>query len=77
MDRLIGRAHEMDLLNSSFGEPSALLIFGRRRIGKIILLEHFCEGRSNPLFTCVRGGGTHALLIGPEELFGYSPVPEI
>ncbi len=42
MDRMIGREREMELLNSSFGESSAFLIFGRRRIGKTFLLEHFC-----------------------------------
>ncbi len=54
MDRMIGREREMELLNSSFGESSAFLIFGRRRIGKTFLLEHFCEGKRNLFFTCVQ-----------------------
>lgn len=51
----IGREKELSVLERSYGEPSAFLIYGRRRVGKTFLLEHFCEGKRNLFLRAVRG----------------------
>jgi AAA+ ATPase superfamily predicted ATPase len=47
MEQFVGRKSEMDLLNSIYEEESVktCMIYGRRRIGKTTLIEHFISDK--------------------------------
>lgn len=52
MGGFVGRREELEMLERSFGEPSAFLVYGRRRIGKTALLRRFCEGKRHVYLMC-------------------------
>lgn len=53
MAKFIGREREMNLLESSYGESCAFLIYGRRRIGKTTLIKRFCRDKRALFFSCL------------------------
>ena len=51
----IGRTGELSDLEKIYSEGgSAVMVYGRRRIGKTTLLERFCEGKRNIFFRCLK-----------------------
>lgn len=53
MGLFVGRGSELEKLNSVYGKGKAVLIYGRRRIGKSTLIDRFCEGRRSLHLTCI------------------------
>lgn len=49
-----GRASELEMLEGCYSRGGAVLIYGRRRIGKTYMIEHFCEGRRNLFLRCIK-----------------------
>lgn len=49
----VGREAELETLNSVYGKGKAVLIYGRRRVGKTTLIEKFCEGRPTLFIQCL------------------------
>lgn len=49
----VGRDRELDTLNRLYAKPSfqMLVLYGRRRVGKTTLLEHFAKDKSSVFFT--------------------------
>lgn len=53
----IGRTNELAELEKVYSEGgSAVMVYGRRRIGKTTLLERFCEGKRSLFFRCLKSG---------------------
>jgi len=53
----IGRIKELSELENVYHiGGSAVLMYGRRRVGKTTLLEKFCEGKKSLFFRCLKGG---------------------
>ena len=51
----VGREKELSELEKSYARGgSAIMVYGRRRIGKTSLLERFCEGKRNLFLRCLR-----------------------
>ena len=51
----VGREKELSELEKSYARGgSAIMVYGRRRIGKTTLLERFCEGKRNLFLRCLR-----------------------
>ena len=51
----IGRTAELGELEGIYSEGGhAVMVYGRRRIGKTTLLERFCEGKRNIFFRCLK-----------------------
>jgi hypothetical protein len=85
MDGFVGRTRELDLLNGLLtaveaggrtGRPGkALLIRGRRRVGKSRLVEEFVErsGRPHVFFTAIGGSLIHDLEGFADVLEWYDP----
>lgn len=86
MDGFVGRTRELDLLNGLLGAVEAggrsgrpgkaLLVRGRRRVGKSRLVEEFIDrsGRPHVFFTAVGGSLTHDLA-GFVETLAASNLP--
>lgn len=55
MVQFIGREAELKALGESVGKGKAVLIYGRRRIGKTTLLKKFCEGKRHMFLTALSG----------------------
>lgn len=72
MSDFIGRERELSILESSFGEPCAFLIYGRRRIGKTCLLEHFCEGKRHLFLRSIEGTESDNLQYFADEVSGFT-----
>lgn len=53
MDLFVGRKAELEKLNGIYGIGKAVLIYGRRRVGKTTLIERFCEGRPTLFIRCL------------------------
>lgn len=60
MGGFIGRSDELEVLERLYSTPghSACAIYGRRRIGKTTLIDHFCQGKPHVLMEI--SGGTRA-----------------
>ena len=53
----IGRIKDLSELENVYCMGgSAVLVYGRRRVGKTTLLEKFCEGKKSLFFRCLKGG---------------------
>ena len=53
----IGRTKDLSELENVYHiGGSAVLMYGRRRVGKTTLLEKFCEGKRSLFFRCLKGG---------------------
>jgi len=50
---LVGREKELDILAQCTGKGKAVLVYGRRRIGKTTLLEEHCKDRESVFLTCL------------------------
>ncbi|MBO7409459.1 MAG: AAA family ATPase [Candidatus Methanomethylophilaceae archaeon] len=51
----IGREKELSELEQTYSKGgSAVMVYGRRRIGKTSLLERFCEGKRNLFLRCLK-----------------------
>ncbi|MBE6514786.1 MAG: ATP-binding protein [Thermoplasmata archaeon] len=50
---IIGRERELDILAQCSGKGKAVLVYGRRRIGKTTLLEEHCKDRDSIYLTCL------------------------
>ena len=51
----IGRVRELEELERIYSEGgSAVMVYGRRRIGKTTLLERFCQDKRNIFFRCLK-----------------------
>lgn len=59
---LVGRDDELNTLNSLMKSKKAelLVLYGRRRIGKSSLIQHFCHGKKALLFEALEGESTKA-----------------
>lgn len=55
MDEFYGREAELQTLEECYTSGGAVLIYGRRRIGKTYLIEHFCQDKRYILFRCING----------------------
>lgn len=76
MQEMIGRGKEMSVLESLYGKPSSVLMYGRRRVGKTFLLAHFCEGKRSLFLTCVKGSVKDNLAYFEEEVAEFLGVEE-
>ena len=65
MVAFIGRTDELAMLERLYSTPgySACAIYGRRRVGKTTLIDHFCEGKPHILME-VSGGTKTATMDG-------------
>ena len=58
----VGRKEELSELESLYRKGGcAVAVYGRRRIGKTALLEHFCESKNSLFLRCLKGGGSASL----------------
>lgn len=55
MEQFVGREKELRMLDETFGRPSTVLIYGRRRIGKTTLIKQFCRDK-RALYLCAVDG---------------------
>ncbi len=55
MNQFIGRETELKILEESVGKGKAVLLYGRRRIGKTTLLRRFCRERRHIFITALSG----------------------
>lgn len=53
MELFVGRKRELEKLNKVYGQGMAVLIYGRRRVGKSTLIKKFCEGKNYLYLTCI------------------------
>ncbi len=52
MEPFVGRENELKRLEGCVGKGRAVLVYGRRRIGKTSMLHEFCKGRDVLWITC-------------------------
>ena len=53
MGLFIGRESELAKLQEAYGKGKAILVYGRRRVGKTTLLEKFSEGKRTLYLRCI------------------------
>lgn len=59
---LVGRENELNVLNALINSKKSelLVLYGRRRIGKSSLVQHFCQGKKALLFEALEGESTQS-----------------
>lgn len=73
----IGREKELEKLNGCFGKGQAVLIYGRRRVGKTSLIEEFCKDKRTLFIRCIRSGLTSNLDYISDEIASFTGEPAI
>ena len=76
MVQLLGRDAEQKALGESAGKGKAVLVYGRRGIGKTALLKSFCKGRRTLYLDCIpskKATCHHELLRRIGEFCGAEP----
>ncbi len=73
MHNLINRKEELSWLESSWRSAQAqlLVVYGRRRIGKTYLLEHFARMRPHVYYLCSKGVEAEQLWLLSERLAAF------
>ncbi|MDO5862458.1 MAG: ATP-binding protein [Thermoplasmata archaeon] len=74
--KFVGREWELGCFNDHYGEPSAFAIYGRRRIGKTRLMEHFCEGKRSIYINCLMSGFSENLVHFADIISDFTGKPK-
>lgn len=74
----VGRQRELDALDRLYAKPSfqMLVLYGRRRVGKTTLLEHFAKGKPSVFFTAKEQSSARNLQEFSQALFEYFDTAE-
>ena len=61
----IGRVNELQKLNAMYesGRFEMAVVYGRRRVGKSELLNHFCYGKKTIFFTAIENSAAFNLTV--------------
>ena len=76
MRNFIGRKRELDAMNALYNRPGfqMTIMYGRRRVGKSTLLQHFIEGKKAVYYTAVRSSSQRNLeLLGNRVMEVLAP----